>query len=182
MLRNVVSTLLFTLFFLFSCSTQSEEKTSIIFNFTNNLEGWNTGTSGKSLDGVTWISWAGMPEGCIKLDGSDFGTSDHEPNSWIYKIIDLPGNVTKLSFITSTHNRANANAELRVRLLDENEISHILIDWELGNNGIEDELDWISKSVNISDFAGQSVMLFFEQGDNDIGINEQRYVDKIEIK
>ncbi len=164
-----------------SCSSQ-DDNNKIIYNFDNGLEGWSSGTSGKQLDGVTWLDWAGEPPGCIKLDGSDFGTSDHLANAWIYKEIDLPAGATMLSFLTSAHNRANANAELRVVIIDENQNFNILIDWELANNGIEDELDWINKSVDISAYAGQTIMLFFEQGDNDIGINEQRYIDKIEIK
>ena len=164
-----------------SCSTQ-DSKDHIIFNFTNDLDGWSTGVSGKQLDSVTWLDWAGMPPGCVKLDGSDFGTSDHLANSWIYKEIEIPANAKSLSFITSAHNRENANAELRVTLLDDNQVMHILIDWELANNGIEDEFDWINKSASVEAYAGQTVTLFFEQGDNDIGTHEQRYIDKIEIK
>lgn len=169
---------------MFSCSTQSDEEKidPITFNFANGLDGWSTGISGKQLDSVSWIDWAGMPAGCVKLDGSDFGTSDHQPNSWIYKEIALPKGVKTLGFITSAHNRANANAELRVRLVDANHDTLVLIDWELANNGIEGEMDWINKSVSISQYAGQTIELYFEQGDNDIGIHEQRYIDKIEIK
>jgi len=169
------------LFLCVSCSTQSG-KDRIIFNFTNDLDGWNSGVSGKQLDSVTWIDWAGMPPGCVKLDGSDFGQPDHMANSWIYKEIEIPSSAKNLSFITSAHNRENANAELRVTVIDENQILHILIDWELANNGIENELDWINKSVSIEAYAGQTVTLFFEQGDNDIGVHEQRYIDKVEIK
>ncbi|KAA3610482.1 MAG: hypothetical protein D8M58_05275 [Calditrichaeota bacterium] len=172
---------IFTLVFILSCSTQSEDN-SIIYNFTDGLDGWSTGTSGKQLDSITWIDWAGEPLGCVKLDGSDFGTSDHQPNSWIYKEIILPDDVSTLSFITSAQNRIGANAELRVRLIDENQVSTVLIDWELANDGLDDEFDWLNKSVSISEFAGQTVTLFFEQGDNDIGNGEQRYIDKIEIK
>lgn len=167
--------------FCFSCSTQ-DSKDNIIFNFAEGLDGWSTGVSGKQLDGVSWISWDGRPPGCVKLDGSDFGTSDHMANSWIYKEIEIPSSAKNLSFLTSAHNREGANGELRVVLYDENQMMHILIDWELANNGIEDELDWISKSVSIETWAGQTIMLFFEQGDNDVGNGEQRYIDKIEIK
>jgi len=123
-----------------------------------------------------------MPPGCVKLDGSDFGTSDHQANSWIYKEIEIPGSAKTLSFITSAQNSDDRNAELRVALMDQNQVLHNLIDWELANNGVEDVLDWIDKSVSIESYAGQTVTLYFEQGDNDIGIGEQRYIDKIEIK
>ena len=171
---------LFVTYFFLSCSSD-EDDNDIIYNFDTGLDGWETGTSGKQLDGVTWLDGAGQPPGCVKLDGSDFGSPDHEPNSWIYKEISLPDKSTTLSFLTSAHDRVNANAELRVRLLDESQVSNILLDWELANNGIEGELVWIEKTVNISSYAGQNVILYFEQGDNDIGIHEQRYIDKIKI-
>jgi hypothetical protein len=172
--------LVFATYLFLSCSINEDDK-DIIYNFKNDLDGWEIGTSGKELDSATWFEEAGQPPGCVKLDGSDFGSPDHEPNSWIYKEISLPDKCTTLTFLTSAHNRENANAELRVRLIDESQVSNILLDWELANNGIEGELVWIEKTVHISSYAGQNVILHFEQGDNDIGIHEQRYIDKIRI-
>lgn len=166
-----------------SCNEDKEEqRITIKFSFDENLEGWNIGTSGKSLDGVLWVDYCGQPPGAVKLDGSDFGNSDKQPNSWIYKEINLPEEVTTLKFITSAHNREGANAELRVRLVDESQTSNILIDWELANPGVEGEFIWIEKEVEIYQFAGQTITLFFEQGDNDIGVHEQRYIDNILIE
>jgi hypothetical protein len=172
--------ILFTFHLFFSCST-SDNDNRIIFNFDTNLDGWETGTTGKQYDSVLWVDWAGQPPGAVKLDGSDFGTPDHEPNSWIYKEISIPVKSNTLSFLTSAHDRENANAELRIRLIDENQNSNILSDWELAENGVENELIWIEKKIDISGFSGQQVTLYFEQGDNDIGIHEQRYIDKIQI-
>jgi hypothetical protein len=172
---------LFIFLFIFSCSTQSD-KDKIVFNFTDGMDGWLSGVSGKSLDSVTWLDWAGVPAGCIKLDGSDFGASDHMANSWIYKEIEIPASAKTLRFLTSAHDRDNANAELRVSLIDESQSLRILLDWELANDGTENKLDWISRSVSIEPWAGRTVTLYFEQGDNDIGVHEQRYIDKIEIR
>ena len=166
-----------------SCTEdEEEERITIKFSFDEDLEGWNIGTSGKSLDGVLWIDYCGQPPGAVKLDGSDSGNPDKQPNSWIYKEIKLPEKVTTLNFITSAHNREGANAELRVRLIDESQTSNILIDWELANPGVEGECIWIEKDVEIYQFAGQTITLFFEQGDNDIGMHEQRYIDNILIE
>jgi len=165
-----------------ACSPEENDDILISYNFTSDLEGWSIGTSGKQVDDVSWVDWGGDPPGCVKMDGSDFGTSDHLANSWIYKELTLDENHTTLTFLTSTHDRANANAELRVRLIDANQNNHILIDWELGNPGVEDELVWIEKTADLSNFAGQTITLFFEQGDNDIGVHEQRYLDRIRIK
>ena len=172
--------IIFLLYFFSSCSTNSNDD-KIIYNFNSDLDGWQSGTSGKNLDSVSWIDWGGQPPGAVKLDGSDFGTSDHEPNSWIYKEISIPDKSNTLSFLTSAHDRENANAELRIRLVDENQNSHIILDWELANNGIENELTWIEKKIDISSYSGQTVILYFEQGDNDVGNHEQRYIDKIQI-
>lgn len=176
--------LVLSIYFLLSCSNNevvNEVVNDIIYNFDNDLNGWETGTSGKQFDSVTWLDGAGQPPGCVKLDGSDLGAPDHEPNSWIYKEISLSDKSTTLSFLTSAHDREDANAELRVRLVDESLVSTILLDWELANNGIEGEFVWLEKTANISSYAGQNVILFFEQGDNDIGFHEQRYIDKIRI-
>ena len=183
MRKTIIFILFYCLFqFFLACSTnENDNSKEIAFDFESDLNGWETGTSGKQLDSVSWLDWGGQPPGCVKMDGSDFGTSDHQPNSWMYKEIALPGNITKMTFITSAHDRENANAELRVRLIDENQLSNILLDWELASNGVEGELVWIEKTVNISSFAGQTVTIFFEQGDNDIGVHEQRYIDKIRI-
>ena len=151
---------IFTILAFFASCSPDDEDESIIFNFTNDLDGWSSGFSGKQLDSVTWISWGGMPPGCVKLDGSDFGTSDHHPNSWIYKEIDLPDEISSLSFITSAQNRADGNGKLRVRLIDENQNSNVLMDWEVAY-GVEEVLDWSTKSIDISTFSGQTVVLFF---------------------
>ncbi len=47
--------------------------------------------------------------------------------------------------------------------------------------GPVNHFDFVHRSADISAFAGQSVTLFFEQGDNGPGSNEQRYIDNISI-
>ena len=155
---------------------------TIAFTFDADLDGWVPGIAGGGLDAVRWIDWGGQPEGAVEMDGSDFGTSDGQANAWIYQEIELPGDATTLKFQTSTHDRDGANAHLRVRLVDAGGVSHTLIDWEVGEPGVEGQLVWIDKSVSIAAYAGQTVTIFFEQGDNDIGFHEQRYLDNIVIE
>ncbi len=63
---------------------------------------------------------------------------------------------------------------LRVRLVDDDGASHILLPWEVlaGDS-------WRQRTADIAAFAGQTVTLFFEQGDNDVGNGEHRYVDNV---
>jgi hypothetical protein len=78
------------------------------------------------------------------------------------------------------HNRDGADANLRVRLVDEGGTSHTLRDWEefTGSEGVR---NWEERTVSIAAFAGQTVTLFFEQDDNGPGTHEQIYLDEIRI-
>jgi len=152
---------------------------SILFTFDDDLEGWQTGTGGGELDSVVWLSGVGQPPGSVKLDGSDFGTSDGQANSSIFNPIEIPSGATLLQFDTSAHNRDGADSELRV-LLDFGKETITLLDWEV-LSGAEDVYLWETRTVDISLFAGQTATFVFEQGDNDRGIHEQRYIDNILI-
>ena len=112
---------------------------------------------------------------------SDQGTLDGEPNSWIHKSITLPSKASKFSFRTCAHNRDGATGSLRVRLADDGGTWHTLLDWEQ-MTGVEGEYNWVNRSADITMFAGKTVRFYIEQGDDDIGTHEQRYVDTITIK
>ena len=150
----------------------------ITFTFDDDLQGWSPGTSGKELDSVEHVDANG---GAVKLDGSDFGEPDGEPNSWIFRTIDLPLTVSTLRFETSADNNAETDAELRVRLVDEIGESHTLLNWQV-LTGQEGSLRFVERQVDIAEFAGQAVTIYFEQGDNDVGIGELVYVDAITIR
>ncbi|MFW6098272.1 MAG: hypothetical protein ACOC9Z_09345 [Chloroflexota bacterium] len=84
----------------------------------------------------------------------------------------LPSNFDLLYFET----KANVDGALRVRLVDDDGASHILLPWEVlaGDS-------WRERTANIAAFAGQTLTLFFEQGDNDVGNGEHRYVDNVKL-
>ncbi len=54
--------------------------------------------------------------------------------------------------------------------------SHLLLDWEV----LAGET-WQSRAVSLAAFEGQTVTLYFEQGDNQEGFGEHRYVDNVRI-
>jgi hypothetical protein len=148
------------------------------FTFPNDLEGWSTGVAVTGMfNDVVWMDRDG---GFVKLDGSDGGTSDGQPNSWMFRSIEIPAGATTLAFDTSPHNRGGATGALRVRLED-GTTSHTLLDWEV-LTGVEGEFVWAAREVGIAEFAGQTVTVYFEQGDNDIGQHEQRYIDNVSIR
>jgi Subtilase family len=154
----------------------------ILFTFTSDLQGWSTGVTSSETGCCNSVIWQfrSSSGGIIKLDGSDGGISDGEPNSWMFRTIDIPAGATTLKFMTSAHDRDEASGALRVRLLDGSTF-HTLLDWEV-LTGIEGQLVWVQRQANIASFAGQSVTIYFEQGDNDIGKHEQRYIDNVSIR
>jgi Subtilase family len=154
----------------------------ILFTFTSDLQGWSTGVTSSETGCCNSVIWQfrSSSGGIVKLDGSDGGTSDGEPNSWMFRTIDIPSGATTLKFITSAHDRDGASGALRVRLHDGSTF-HTLLDWEV-LTGIEGQLVWVPRQANITSFAGQSVTIYFEQGDNDIGVHEQRYIDNVSIR
>lgn len=148
----------------------TDESEILQYTFDDGLEGWNTGYGDGDYDSAEWHSDIGNPPGSVELDGSDLGNSDGEPNAWMYRTITLPDHFNLLYFET----RAAEDGALRVRLVDGNGTSHVLLDWEVLAGD-----DWRERTVNIGAFAGQTVTLYFEQGDNDVGIGEHRYVDNV---
>jgi hypothetical protein len=150
---------------------------TLSYTFDNDLEGWLTGTGAQALDSARWHGDIGNPPGSVELDGSDFGNPDGEANAWLYKTLELPVGATLLRFETRANAEAGTDGALRVRLVDGGGASHTLLDWEV----LAGET-WVPRSADIAAFAGQIVILYFEQGDNDIGIGEYRYIDNIAIE
>jgi hypothetical protein len=84
------------------------------------------------------------------------------------------------------HNAQQSDSELRIRFVDSQAVSHTVLDWTtiLGNQSTDPDqdlpvLDFRHHIVNIASFAGKTVTVFFEQGDNGPGNNEQVYLDNI---
>ncbi|HSE28888.1 MAG TPA: choice-of-anchor J domain-containing protein [Gemmatimonadales bacterium] len=144
------------------------------WTFDADLEGWESGVDGAGGWGtVVQLDDNG---GVVKLDGvGDPG----EPNAWIFQEITLSSTATTLRFRTSAHNKAGADAALRVRV-EAGGASTTLLDWEV-LAGAEGQYLWAERSVSVAAYAGQTVTLYFEQDDDGEGTHEQRYLDYIRI-
>ena len=149
------------------------------FRFETDLEGWETGTAEGAAGWGTaeWRDWCGegRPAGCVKLDGVG---GPGEANAWIYQEFQLPDDVSTLEFETTHHDRAGSSSEYRIRVVDGFGNSHVLIGWA-GTGGAG--MSWQKHTVSLTPWAGQSVTLYFEGGDNGPGTHEQRYYDNIRI-
>jgi hypothetical protein len=156
----------------------------ILFTFAENLEGWETGTidgDDEEAEGwgtSQWQKWCGedRDKGCVKLDGTG---GEGAPNAWIERDIEIPASATSLSFLTSAHNRSGSDSDYRVRLVGATGAT-TLIEWTR-TTGSAPDLTWISVTVSIAEWAGQTVTLYFEGRDNGPGSHEQRYYDDIRI-
>jgi hypothetical protein len=146
---------------------------TVEFDFANGLQGWSVGTGSGQLDSGKWIDNIGNPPGAVQLDGSDFGVPDVLPNAWISRSISLSPSATSLAFDTRA---SDENGALRVRLVAADGTSVTLLDWEVLSGG-----NWVPRTASLAAFAGQTVTIFFEQGDNDIGVGEHRYIDNVRI-
>jgi hypothetical protein len=143
------------------------------YDFASGLQGWNGSISGKPFDKAQWTSSPGNPPGALLLDGSDLGNPDSNPNSWFTRQIILPPNATTLSFDTM----ANNDGLLRVRLQLGNGTFVTLLNWA----GLTNHNSWVTRTVNLSSYAGQTVTLYFEQNDGGQGSGEYRYVDNVTV-
>lgn len=144
---------------------------AIRFTFDSDFEGWIPGDLGGFYDSAMWQATDGNPGGCIALDGSDLGTPDGQANSWIELSLSLPTTAKRLHFDTS----ANVDGELRVVARDSlgGELQTVL-DWEVLAGP-----EWRAREADIRAFAGREATFYFEQGDNDIGGGEHRYIDNV---
>lgn len=150
----------------------NDEPEILRFTFDEGLQGWTVGHVGGEYDSAEWSDDEGNPPGSVRLDGSDLGAPDGQPNAWMTKTVTLPATFDLLYFET----RAEVDGALRVRLVDAAGDSHTLLDWEV----LAGEA-WRERTADIGPYAGQTVTLTFEQGDNDVGVGEHRYVDNITL-
>lgn len=145
------------------------------FDFAEDAQGWGFGTS--SID---WgkAQRASKSKGIMELDG--VGNNDPGPNAWAWRQIDLPAEARTFRFLTSAHDRGDGTGFLRVRVrAGANNWQEFLALEEMATGA--EGYEWEERSLDISSFAGQSVMIQFELEDSDGGGNNQRYVDDIEI-
>jgi hypothetical protein len=141
--------------------------------FDGDLDGWIAGDAGGEYDQAKFLADEGHPGGTVFLDGSDLGSPDADPNSWVEREVELPTGAVTLKFDT----RASENdGALRVRLITPDDQSHIVLDYEVLSG-----VTWVGRSADLSVYGGQTVTLRFEQNDNDLGQGEMRYVDNVRI-
>ncbi len=143
------------------------------YDFATTLQGWVGGTNGGFYDKAWWTGTIGNPPGALLLDGSDLGASNSIPNSWFSRQIILPVNANMLSFDTS----ANNDGLLRVRLQGADGASVTLLDWE----GLTNKNTWVTRTASLTNYAGQTVTIYFEQNDGGQGSGEYRYVDNVAV-
>ena len=84
--------------------------------------------------------------------------------------------------VEPSHTRAGAEGDLRVRA-ELDGVSHVLLDWE-GLQGQEGSLTLVTRTADISAFAGETVTIYFEHRDptGEWGFRTQRYLDNISIR
>jgi hypothetical protein len=145
----------------------------LVFDFATTLQGWVGGTSGGFYDKAWWTGDTGNPPGTLLLDGSDLGIPNANPNSWFSRQIVLPSNAASLRFDTA----ANNDGLLRVRLQRPDGAFVTLLDWE----GLANHNSWVTRSVSLAAYAGQTVTVYFEQNDGGQGSGEYRYLDNVVV-
>lgn len=155
------------------------------WTFNSSLSGWSSGRAGApgSSDwGKVSIEHQGS-NGYARLDGN--GDPPH-PNAWIFRTIDLPVTATTLRYAMSADDVPGSDAGFEVRLVAGGKTT-VLAKGD-ARNLVPNRLSFRTTSINIKQWAGQTVTLFFMQNDN--GVNgvihvpdedEQLYYDNIEI-
>ncbi len=177
----------------------------LLFTFDTGLEGWTPvpATQDGCFDLAQWRLAADVDiaggGGVVVLDGTDFqplpppghpilcnpirGVDDHVPNSFIFRDISLPSQATTLEFDVAGHGVPTSSSEMRIRFLDRNGVFHIVLDWTtiLGNQTPKSMPPQFShRTIDISAFAGQTMEVYFEQGDDASGgASEIIYLDNI---
>ena len=141
------------------------------FDFSDGLQGWKGGVSGKPYDRAEWVESDG--NGMLRLDGSDVGQPDEQPNSWFSRTLYLPNDAVALRFRT----KAVSEGRLRVRIQPiPSGASAVLMDWDRPTGR-----EWKSYTLDLRDYAGKTVVVFFEQNDGGRGVDESRFVDDVEV-
>ncbi len=141
------------------------------YDFNTGLEGWTARVGNRRTSRAVWTK-TGNPSGALLLDGSDNGQTDTRPNASFSRQIVLPANARALSFET----RAEGEGLLRVEAIGVNS-TNTLVNWEkLPATNV-----WVTRTGSLTNLAGQTVWLYFEQNDGGRGVNEARYVDNIRV-
>jgi hypothetical protein len=157
--------------------------TEIRFTFDRDLEGWTTTNYGVP-DGTPpwsythWDSQNG--KGVVNMDGRDT-TSNNVPDAKLSKSIDLPAGITTMSFDVSAHNRPDSHVRCRLLINGQVKFDEVIVGPQ------PPAFRYVTKTVDVSAFAGQTVTIQFEQHDNGSngqfpGSAKHMYIDNIRIR
>jgi hypothetical protein len=154
----------------FACLVRQNVGCRLAFDFSNGAQGWTPHKGGRIYDNAQWTGAEGG--GALLLDGTDLGVPNTSRNSYFDRQIILPPNATSFTFQT----RAVNDGKLRLRVVNSSNVSTTLLNYESLST-----TNWVTRTVDISAFAGQVVTFVFEQNDGGQGANETRYVDDIVV-
>ena len=143
------------------------------YDFAVSAQGWEGSTSGYPEDEASWTNTIGNPSGALLLDGSHFGLANTNMNSWFTRQIILPPNATTLSFDTLAVN----DGLLQLQLQPPVGSLVTLLPWA----GLPATNTWFTLTASLTNYAGQTVTLYFEQMDGGQGNGESRYVDNVDV-
>jgi hypothetical protein len=137
------------------------------YDFVSNLQGW---TSMQGSDPGTTAAWTGSqgnPNGALSL------RSGSTESSFSWRQIILPQNAASLRFDT----RAHHDGSMRVLLVPVSGTATVLLDWEkLAVTNV-----WVSRTASLTNYAGQTVFLYFQQQNGGLGNDGTRYVDNVGV-
>lgn len=144
--------------------------------FDNGVDGFSSATSGQGWDSIKWtkdFDATGNGGGSVRLDGSDGGSPNNAPNSWIYRSLKLPKDQSYGLNLKYRDAQGGGDALLRVRI-ESRHGEKILQPWTLANDDT-----WHELNFDLSEFAGEYFTLYFEQNDSKEGGGEFIYFDDI---
>ncbi|MEH7333919.1 family 43 glycosylhydrolase [Neobacillus drentensis] len=154
----------------------STESNGFTAHFDNGVNGFSSGTSGQGWDSIKWtkdFDATANGGGSVVLDGSDGGSPNAAPNSWIYRSLKLPKDQSYGLSLKYRDAQGGGDALLRVRVVSKYG-EKILQPWTLANDD-----KWHELNFDLSEFAGEYITLYFEQNDSKEGGGEFIYFDDI---
>lgn len=151
------------------------------WTFDRDEDGWKGGAvSGEpaAKGKAKWDGSIGNGPGSLRLDGTDSDSLDGKANSWHFNVVKLPDDVGTISFDTrGIDAKGKVGGALRLVLVDDDGCAHVLLPWQATNSE-----EWVTKTADISAFAGQIVAIRFELDAVEVGVKGYRYIDNIVIK
>jgi hypothetical protein len=150
------------------------------WTFDHDLEGWHPGGVGPR-NSTDWgfAAYSSVGGGVAVLDGRG---DPSQPNSWIFRAVDVPVSATRLTFDVSAEIIAGSSSSVIVRIVSGDTSSRVL---SATVRNSTNHLSFTRKSIDISRWAGHNVTIYIEENDNtpagSIGFDKEIYVDNVTI-